>query len=60
MVKIAMTGTAKVLIWNLKDEVVETFSCPCRLKELGFEWKQRTSFVQNKTKPFTTELIISG
>ena len=28
-----------VLIWNLKDGVIETFSCPHRLKELRFQWQ---------------------
>ena len=54
-------GYCEMLIWNLKDgAIIETFSCPRCLKELRFQWQQRPSIVQNKTKPFTAELPISG
>ena len=32
-------GYCKMLIWNLKDGVIATFSCPRRLKELRFQWQ---------------------
>ena len=32
-------GYCKMLIWDLKDGAIETFSCPRRLKECRFQWQ---------------------